>query len=52
MKCKICGGRIEENFLKKPMGTHIKDEKGKMHLICRECQQKLENKKEKILENL
>ena len=38
MKCEICKNAIEENFLKKPIGTYIKDSKGKLHLVCNKCQ--------------
>ena len=38
MKCDICKKRIEETFLKKIVGTVIKDKKGKKHCICSECQ--------------
>ena len=51
MKCEICGKKIEEIFLKKILGTYLKDDKGKKHLICFECQKKFKSKKE-ILENL
>jgi len=51
MKCEICKAKIEENFLKKPFGTYIKDKKGKKHLICKDCQGKLKTKEE-ILKNL
>lgn len=51
MKCDICGKTIGETFLKKIIGTHVKDEKGKEHPICHECQKKLQTKK-KILEHL
>lgn len=40
MKCELCKKGIEENFLKKPIGTYIKDAKGKLHLICNNCQKK------------
>jgi transcription elongation factor Elf1 len=50
MKCKICGKRIEETFLKKLVGTYVKDKKGKKHTVCPECQQKysIDEIKEKI----
>lgn len=51
MKCEICKEKIEENFLKKVLGTYVKDKRGKKHLICKECQRKLETKEE-ILKNL
>jgi hypothetical protein len=38
MKCEICKKNVEETFLKKKLGTYVKDEKGKKHTICGECQ--------------
>jgi len=43
--------KIEENFLKKPIGTYVKDVKGKKHLICPSCQQRFPEKAQ-ILKNL
>lgn len=51
MKCEICKKKIEETFLKKIVGTVIKDKKGKKHFICSDCQKK-HNKKEEILTKL
>jgi len=51
MKCEICKKTIEEHFLKKIIGTVIKDEKGKRHYVCNKCQQRLKTKEE-ILKNL
>ena len=51
MKCEICKDKIAETFLKKIVGTIIKDSKGKKHSICNNCQKKLKNKEE-ILENI
>jgi hypothetical protein len=51
MKCEICSKRIDETFLKKIVGTVVKDSKGKKHNVCSECQGKLRNKKE-ILKTL
>ncbi|MBW2980379.1 hypothetical protein KY360_03110 [Candidatus Woesearchaeota archaeon] len=51
MKCEICKKKIEETFLKKILGTYVKDEKGKKHLVCPECQKKLP-KKEDLLKQL
>ncbi len=51
MKCEICGNKIEETFLKKILGSYVKDKKGKKHSICRECQSKFKSKEE-ILETL
>ncbi|MBI2133737.1 hypothetical protein HYU11_03590 [Candidatus Woesearchaeota archaeon] len=51
MKCEVCKARIGETFLKKIVGTGVKDPKGKIHIICPECQKKLGTKDE-ILRNL
>ena len=51
MKCEICNKRIDETFLKKIIGTAVKDSKGKKHYVCNECQGKLKDKKE-ILKTL
>ena len=51
MKCKICSKNIETTFMNKILGTYIKDDKGKKHVVCFECQKKFKDKKE-ILENL
>jgi len=49
MKCEVCKSNIQETFLKKILGTYIKDEKGKKHLVCPSCQQKFSNDKKKLL---
>ncbi len=51
LKCRICGKKIEETFLKKILGTYVKDKKGKKHPLCPECQ-KQKGSKEEILKNL
>ncbi len=51
MKCEICSKKIDTTFLNKIVGTMVKDEKGKKHNICFECQKKLTTKQE-ILKNL
>ena len=51
MKCKICSKNIETTFMGKILGTYIKDDKGKKHSVCFECQKNLKTK-EKILENI
>jgi len=38
MKCEVCKTKIQETFLKKVVGTVIKDEKGKNHFVCSNCQ--------------
>lgn len=52
MKCEICSKNIETTFMSKILGTYIKDDKGKKHSICFECQKKFNNDKTKILENI
>jgi len=44
MNCEICDNKIGTTFLKKIVGTHVKDSKGKKHLICFECQKKFPDK--------
>ena len=51
MKCEICKKKIEEIFLKKILGTYIKDKKGKKHTICQNCQ-KEHKTKEDILKKI
>jgi hypothetical protein len=46
MKCDICGKTLGETFLKKIIGSYVKDSKGKMRPICRECQKKFLTKEE------
>ncbi|MBI1970240.1 hypothetical protein HYS47_00680 [Candidatus Woesearchaeota archaeon] len=48
MKCEICSSTVGETFLKKPLGTWVKDAKGKKHLVCSECQKKYPEKEELI----
>lgn len=48
MKCEICKEKVEENFLKKVLGTFVKDKKGKNHLVCQNCQKKFLTKEEMI----
>ncbi len=38
MKCEICKEKLEETFLHKPLGTAVKDAKGKTHWVCSACQ--------------
>jgi hypothetical protein len=47
MKCEACKENIEMTFLKKPIGTYIKDKKGKKHVVCNKCQKSY--KKEELL---
>jgi hypothetical protein len=46
MKCAICNKSIETTFLKKIIGTYIKNEKGKKLPVCFECQKKFSSKEE------
>ena len=46
MKCEICKNKIEETFLNKVIGSYVKDEKGKKHPVCSDCQKKYKTKKE------
>jgi len=50
MNCTICKNKIQETFLKKIIGTYVKDKKGKKKIVCKDCQSKLseEEIKEKI----
>jgi len=48
MKCEICKSKISETFLEKPVGTYVKDTKGKKHTVCAECQKKFQSKKEML----
>ncbi len=52
MKCEICSKNIEITFMNKILGTYIKDDKGKKHTVCFECQKKLGNDKAKLLESI
>lgn len=51
MKCTICKSRIDETFLRKLIGTYVKDAKGKRHPICFSCQKQYTDK-EKMLAKL
>ncbi len=48
MNCEICKKKVATTFLEKPLGTYIKDAKGKRHMFCFECQKKFKEK-EKLL---
>ena len=52
MKCEICKQSVEETFMKKIVGTVVKDENGKKHYICNNCQNKFKNDKKEILKQL
>ena len=38
MKCELCKRQVLTTFLKKIVGSYVKDSKGKKHLICSLCQ--------------
>lgn len=48
MKCSICSQTIGETFLHKPIGTYVKNAKGKKAIVCNQCQKKLPTKKEML----
>lgn len=39
---------MKETFLHKVIGTIVKDDKGKKHLVCSACQRQLKAKKEML----
>jgi len=51
MKCSVCGKTLAETFLNKIVGGYVKDDKGKRHPVCRECQKNLQSK-EAILKEI
>ena len=40
MKCDICGTKTDTTFLKKIVGTYMKNSKGKKKIVCPDCQKK------------
>lgn len=48
MKCDMCGNKIQEIFLKKIVGTVIKDSKNKYKYICKDCQKKYKTKEDML----
>ncbi|MDK2849593.1 MAG: hypothetical protein PWP03_600 [Candidatus Woesearchaeota archaeon] len=52
LKCEICNSKIERTFLGKILGTVIKDERGKLHYVCSNCQAAFNNDKVKMLEEI
>ncbi len=52
MKCELCKKQIPELFLGKIKGSYVKDEKGKQHAVCFECQKAFNNDKKLILTKL
>ena len=49
MKCDVCNNKIEETFLEKIKGIHLKIN-GKLKHVCNNCQKKFS--KNKIKEKL
>ncbi|MGV8161706.1 MAG: hypothetical protein ACP5N2_00045 [Candidatus Nanoarchaeia archaeon] len=41
MNCTICKSKIQETFLRKPIGSYFKDAKSKKKIVCNSCQSKL-----------
>ena len=39
-KCSLCKEKVDTTFLNKPIGTWIRDKKGKKQLVCNNCQKK------------
>ena len=48
MKCELCRQDIQETFLRKMLGTVIKDAKGKKHYLCQSCQRQYKDKEDII----
>ena len=44
MKCEICKNGIGTTFLKKIIGTYVRDSRGKRIAVCFECQKKFPEK--------
>jgi len=40
MKCELCSAALATTFLKKVVGSYVRDGKGKRHLVCPACQKK------------
>ncbi len=49
MKCAVSGKTIQETYLKKILGTFIKDENGKRFVVSNEIQHEYKNDKQAIL---
>lgn len=41
MNCELCKQKVAETFLKKVIGTYVKDGKGKRRIVCQACQKRL-----------
>ena len=48
MKCEICEKQVQTMYLEKPLGTVVKDEKGKRHWLCNVCQSKFQSKEQAL----
>ncbi|MBU1975451.1 MAG: hypothetical protein KKG59_03530 [Nanoarchaeota archaeon] len=50
MKCSVCGKNVDQTFLKKLVGTYVKDKKSKKKPVCKVCQKTMtmEQIKEKL----
>ncbi|MFH1173642.1 MAG: hypothetical protein V1725_00735 [archaeon] len=38
MNCTLCGKKVEETFLKKILGTYVRNAAGKKKVVCQNCQ--------------
>ncbi len=52
LTCEICNKKIEKTFLGKILGTVVRDENGKLHYVCSNCQSAFNNDKSKMLEEI
>lgn len=52
MKCEICKEQLPMQYLDKPLGTVVKDQKGKKRWICNSCQAKFHNDKTVLLRQI
>lgn len=48
VKCDICKDKIEETFLNKIKGSYVKVN-GKLKIVCKKCQKKYKDLKEKLI---
>ncbi|MBN1275671.1 hypothetical protein JXA12_05275 [Candidatus Woesearchaeota archaeon] len=39
-RCSLCKEKVGLTFLQKPLGTWVRDRKGKQHLVCQACQRR------------
>ena len=52
MKCEICRQQLGTQYLEKPLGTVVKNPKGKKHWVCNQCQAKYHNDKAVLLRQI